>query len=1493
MKIKHAKALRPTPPPKTKATQELRNRKKGCPPIVSIPQQQHPQPTRHIGMRSALPTGESDYYDPTSKTSRKVCAQPVNFGNNQKPFWTTEVYVEVLQNGKMHPHTRDVALWCDTGKEGYIRNTDTEDWCAFGPGTTFYFASGTGTKISILTYSPISSTTIDGQVPTLDKERTEEERNKPENAGIKDHIYVYSYTTQDPTLRQKIVIGDDYSYYQWIETATQAANMVNLHIDLDNQDHGTISNISTVSGYEAEEREDGGYAIHVGDRVRVNFERNFGFKLDKIVDLDKLDKDGNPLAVLQMRKDGKVDMVDFNNAYTTQPVDQNADGTWGIASGDNKTVFVLKKTEEEGKRTQYEVEFDITTHRNLEIVYQTNSTYYITYNTGQQATGAAPLAQWVEEGDKFTIPKNRTLYYEGNTLHHWVDENNKEYIVGKEYEAPAQDLRLLPVFQANDFNIIDLDKKATVTWNFARNDGAPTMAYEGSKGILVSQLYKDDKWIDLKIDLDATTDKKYYDQTISGKGKFSNTNKEDRMQINDKSVITFPASPNCVARLTAKTNTPEAEIDQMAKGNKNYQEGTADNGIYWMEVTCPGDRDNQQVLIKAKNQWCVDFMVTYQPQDLSNKPAITSLTCGEQTLTAEAISKQLNETGCITFTVSPWDNQNETIPAITGEATHGGKIEETTKPTLLTKESTITLKMTNGIIVNSYPVKFEFTQPETAAQIESVFVNGVKVAADAEISNVHANGIIKVMCNRTMQASTLTVNGKEFTASAGKELVFTYWGLPEGTEIAFTGTFQDIYSKACEQSLNLKLHITDEEETYHHHKFDFIVGQDGTIDEAIEAANNNTKEDNHRYYIFVPDGEYQLTGNEPLDSYGVTSDGKWPCDNDGKQRSDMQGKNNGRTVIKKPNVSLIGQSKDETIIYNKPIVEGISYTGTIHIGKEAKDFYAQDLILENRFDYWNSMLAQGSGGAARGVAFWDQGCRSTLKNVALKSWQDTYFSNNANSDYRGYFEDCDFAGVVDWLCGDGNIWLERCNIILRDRSGNNITAPAQGSNHEWGYVFNNCTIKTETKYPEKTKDKDWTLGRPWNGSPACTYLNTTMYLEPRTGGWNSMNSGEILRFHEYNTMDQYGDPLSLGTRSLASCSPAAGSDDCVLNAQQAAKYNVNVAMTGTDGYEPVLLCRQIDAASTEKKISTEEMPEDRAAEDTDNHIIWDDNLILDDDNLKWTDFPAALCYFVFKLDESTGKWIYKENTTANSVNLSGYGSGYYCVRAANQRGGLGAPTQSIHYVLTDPYELEIKQVGTVKGYGWSTICLPFNAKVPEAEGLKVYAATAHNKTDDSSQVTDFTMTLTPVDVLNAEKGYVVYGPIGSYSFKATSRTSDTPTILKGNPDYNAISSVNVNCYVLSNKTWGLGFYKYIGSTLAANRAWLPQDMVTDQMAESLSAGSRCIRLEIAGGTTDLRYPILGVDAADGAVYNMQGQRIEKPVSPGIYIVKNKGKILKK
>ena len=1422
------------------------------------------------------------YYDPNLKQYRKVCAQPVNISHNQKPYWTAQAYVNVVEEGADKSHTRDFAILCDTGTDGYIRNTDLDSWCAFGPGTKLLVPAGNGTKITMLTYSKIVTTKFDGVVPTLDVERTNIERKKANS----EKIFVYSYTTNSSKNNVAIEIGNDYSYYQWLELELPKANMVNLHATVDDNVRGKVASIESASGkYETEELDDGGIAFKKGDRVRMTIKRKFGYELDKIVDPAKKDKNGNPLAVLEIIDDNTVKMVGLNDVSTTSTVTKNPDGTWGIASGENKTVFVLKKiepTEEElkkGNRTSYIIEFDITNHRNLEVCFKEKPTFHITYNQGLLASGTAPEATWVEKGDKFTIPTNKTLYYEGNTLDHWVDENNNSFTIGAEYTAEGKDRRLFPVFKADAFNFFDLEEEATATWYLNKDEGAPTINYDKTKGILVTQLTNSKgESIDLKVELDATAN-----------GKFNNTDaaRTERIQINTNSIIEFPSSPNCEVTWVATSDFEKIKI-------AGKEVTTAPDQKRQVTAVCEGKSAYEKIeFIDGIYSRC--FSITYKPQDVATKPTIESLTCDGTTYDAAEIKDQIAKNKHVTFHVSPWE-LNDQIPDVSGTATNGGKVVAT-KATIETKECVATVRSASDVITETIPIVFEFNTPEEGnnPEFKKININGVDYTQTKnEIFDAPQNGAIKIKFSRTMKDATITSteNNVTCTAKSDNELVFKYWDAPRGGTVTFnitpeSNTFTDIYNKTCQEPISITLHIMDEADYYHHHNFDFVVGKDGNIDEAIKAANgeaegkpyNNNKTNGHRYYIFVPDGEYKLTGNGT-----ISFTGEGPVDETGTKRPDMNGKNNGQTHIRKPNISIIGQSKDNTIIRNHPIVEGISYTATLCVEKNNTDFYAEDLTLENEFNYWGSISGQSSsGGAGRADVFYDRGNRSIMKNVALKSYQDTYYSNNSSPDYRGYFEKCDFYGVVDFICGNGNIWFDKCNLILRDRRGNNIAAPRTEDNQEWGYVFNECSIKPESDNMIRFTDKDWTLARAWSKSPACTYLNTKMYAQPQSYGWGrSMESNLMLRFHEYKSIDGADNMLSLVTRSLAACVPAAGSDDIILSDEQASGYTLRNVVGGTDGFEPKKLCKQVDA------VSGAEVDQDE------NHEVWNDDIVLDDDILQWNKHTTALCYVVFKLNEATNKWEYIDNTTDTIINLADYGTGYYSVRAANQRGGLGAATKAIRYILQDPYKLEIKKVGDYKeegiDYGWTTICLPFNAKVPEE--VNVYAATAHGKQTESDKVEDFIMTLTPVEIIDSLKGYIVYGAVGDHYFKSTSRTCDKPTILTGNPTDAAISSTNINCYVLAYKTWGLGFYKYTGATLAANRGWLPQDMVSKSNQETLNLGKRGINFVISDPTTGLTHPVYTIQSHNEAYYNLNGQRIKTPTQPGIYILRGKGKVIK-
>lgn len=1421
-------------------------------------------------------------------TGKGIRAQKVKLEKNTDTYWTAQVRVITITDGVEHPHDRDVAVHVSTGSKGFIRNGDLPEWASFGPGTKFTIASCAGTRVEIMSYAEMSTTTFDGKPFTL--------VSKDEAK----HEYIYECTTESPEARVPIIIGDDYSYYKYIKVYSKKANRVNLHADVDDKARGRVTVVDAINKDIPDpivELEDGGHSFNQGNSVKVVFKRRFGFEFEKIVDTDR------ELSVLEMLPGNKVKMITSSTDATFETISSNADGTWG---GDGH-LFYLKKTEPatdedmvDSLRTTYELHFNITTHRNIQICYKEKPTYYVTYNAGKQATGVPPAAAWIEGGDKYVIPENRSLYFEGNTLKYWVDaqyDSSKPkddaantghvYEIGSEYTNSGSDILLYPIFEKNTFGLLDISEgnEYKVTWPFAKNLGAPTINYEKSAGLLVSQLKKSaTEWIDLKVELDASEHEDANGNKVNG--KFNNTSYDDRCQINNNSILTFPTTANCDVELHAVREIAATDI----AGHTDYEKGKD------VKVTYTGDEASQKVLFES-GSYPTHFEVTYKHQNIT-KPTLTEVKYGDTKLTAEQLAA-LIANKAVEVTVAP-DLAGDAIPEVTVTVSNG---EATiTQADIDSRKAVIILKTAGGVLAETYNVNFGFSMPETAPEFVRYIINGTEYGEgvrEISVDNAPVSGTITLRFNHTMAETSIVspVYGTTYSAEQGKDLVFNYWNLHVGTESTLSfpaSVFKDVYGKALEGSaLTVRIKVASTAIPVTHKTFDYIVGRDGDINNAVAKANAAAGSD--RYYVFIPDGEYELNGNQKITSQ-ITSDGKAPADSTGVNRTDLLGRevDNHMTMISRANVSLIGQSTEGVTLYNRPLIEGIGYTATIHIDKKAYDFYAEDLQLVNRFPYWKSLNAQGSSGAGRAVAFWDQGNRSIMKNVEMWSYQDTYYSSNANDDYRGYFENCTIAGVVDFLCGDGNIWLEKCDIVLRDRAGNNIAAPSQENTQKWGYVFNNCNIKPEVSNPKELKDKNWSLARPWanatDKSPAATYLNTKMWLMPRDAGWEKMGTGAILRFHEYHTMDKGGNQVSLGSRSLAACAPGAGSDDCILSAADAAKYTIESVMGGTDLFMPRVFTQQIDAKSGNEK-------------DADNSLAWDDQIEIDDDRLQWNTEPMALCYFIFRKDEQNGKWIYvtnvkqsTEDETVTGISLADFEEGIYCVRAANQRGGLGAPTKEIEYKESEKYTLTIKQVGsdtdgfvsTHEGYGWSTICLPYNSKVPTVNkdgnpaDLKVYAGTT---------IDGYDLKLTPVDVINKGKGYVVYGPVGDYEFASSSHTTDVETILEGNPTAEPILKGNNNGYVLSYKsTYGVGFYKYTGTTLAANRAWLPIDAVSEAVQKQVSSGAKAIVFKIVSSDSTLDMDAIFTAAPDDFyIYDLNGRRIDasQMVKGNIYIINGK------
>lgn len=223
----------------------------------------------------------------------------------------------------------------------------------------------------------------------------------------------------------------------------------------------------------------------------------------------------------------------------------------------------------------------------------------ITYSKGDVTgvvEGELPADVIIKESDmtdgsyNYILPKNYTLYKEGWTLTGWSDGTNI-HEPGATLTV-SSNVTLTPVFTANSVSLDNRTEAVTITWDFQRNNGAPTInGWEGTDGhVWVAQAVVNGQTIDVKMDVDARNG-----------GKFANASWGDLAQINGGTILTIPSCKGATVGLesysaTTTTTIAGETINQGTTTPTYTYNGTANNieivigdGSYWryVEVTLP------------------------------------------------------------------------------------------------------------------------------------------------------------------------------------------------------------------------------------------------------------------------------------------------------------------------------------------------------------------------------------------------------------------------------------------------------------------------------------------------------------------------------------------------------------------------------------------------------------------------------------------------------------------------------------------------------------------------------------------------------------------------------------------------------------------------------------------------------------------------------------------------------------------------------------------
>ena len=250
----------------------------------------------------------------------------------------------------------------------------------------------------------------------------------------------------------------------------------------------------------------------------------------------------------------------------------------------------------------------------------------------------------------------------------------------------------------------------------------------------------------------------------------------------------------------------------------------------------------------------------------------------------------------------------------------------------------------------------------------------------------------------------------------------------------------------------------------------------------------------------------------------------------------------------------------------------------------------------------------------------------------MLSYQDTYYSN-ANSQF--YWETSEIHGTVDFICGGGDVYFNKCLLVGESRSASGksgdvtLTAPYTDASNTFGYVFEGCTIENRAS--------TFNFGRAWGGVARLAFLNTTLNQPNEIAAKRFTAAGMNVvadKFVEYNSVDAEGNVVSPASNVVTFTKDANKKEmETIINAEQAAEYSLD-------------------------KVFPNWTPADIAQQTTVGLVS------LTDNTLTWEAAKGATAYAIVCNNEIVD--IVDANTLSYAVSNA---DATYAVRAANGMGG--------------------------------------------------------------------------------------------------------------------------------------------------------------------------------------------------------------------------------
>ena len=1172
---------------------------------------------------------------------------PVVSDQNTTGIWVTQATI----GGK----TIDVKADYDTNNGGKFANGNWTDWAQLNNGTKWTIPSCKGATVSIEAYSALgtegkTATTIDGQSDYTSAQ-------------------TISYTVANTAETIDVVIGNDGSYYRYIQTILPVVAQSNAGKSFDNV-AGTVKWAvgNETAGTLSEEIEGSMSMAAVSTGADLNIGSAKYFDTDMVMYTPKTSNAGSVEGVLveyHIKAAKGVTFKPTNVSYAAVKVGtDNATYSWSyVVDGDESTITkidpkpdLLRNNGSNSNTAQLMHSHDITADAASDFAFR----FYISDCANNKnicignITISGVVNGTVQDVEKFKLAINASPAEGGDV---------SVYPVADEYEAESEVTLTATENFGYDF----------VNWTDAAGEevsAEPKFKYTMTADAQLTANFKKVNTYELALTVDGTND---YMVTINpaptvvdGKNMYEEGTAVELTANQYEGLVTFTnwsSGETQSSKIVSMTDDIQltafyAQADIIA-GWDFYTAGANGRKADFYGQDNDGDALNLVNTETGETSGWLDKSTLGGGGYESFKGAATNWRTGasngdvgnwhwQTKINAEAFT-DINVQFQMLYNYNSYQTYNVEYSLDGTEWTKFGSITMSGAKAPASFKETMPAAANNqaSLYIRMIADKTSSVDGSSSANdgntLAMFFITGTPKLVDdgvapVLVSTVPANGatgasatgkIVLTFDERVKLADGATATLGQYSltpAVSGKTVTFGYKGLEYSTEYTFTlpaNSVADLTDNYITEAITISF-TTMVRPTVEKKLYDAIVENVDELLTAIKAAEERADK-NIRFRIFVKNGQYTI----PLNT------------------SNMVAKAEGYevpeciTFLRASNVSFIGESRDGVIITNgiektatfagqygtTSKYDGIGNSDVFQIQSTVSGLYWQDMTIETGMD----------DATGRDLAIQDKGTMNIYKNMGLRGYQDTWTSNNDNGLY--YFEGGYVRGRTDYMCGKGDIFWN--GVELRQIAGGYAAVPSKPK--QYGWIYKDCVINGEPAVVNAATgetrtaaqvDGNYTLGRPWgSGTPIALFIDTKMNVVPSAIGWNEMGTGWPARFAEWNSTTSSGSAIDLSGRKK----------------------------TFGDGHEnnPVLTAEEALANSDLHRMYGDWDPT-LATEQAPNPT----NVTLAGTKLTWDDSQYALCWAVCK----DGKVIHVTTEPSFTVDDP---SAVYSVRAANEMGGLG------------------------------------------------------------------------------------------------------------------------------------------------------------------------------------------------------------------------------